>query len=314
MSDGDKSLEALLRGASPRPEPPPEVRDRVFAAVEREWHARNRRRFRPMTAVAAAAAVAILIGVTFLRQGEAFIVELTATESVWVNGEHLDSGDRRLRVSPGTQMVADAVAGLTTSSGTDLRLRAGSEISWLGPDVIRLEDGALYVATEGSNHMEIRTPMGVVTDIGTRFMVTLEDGALEVAMREGITEIATSHGTYVAEAEAFSGDVVRVADNRISARSEPASDDRWRWIHEVHPGYTETHVAGLLAAIATDLGVPLAFSSPAVKASTLSLELTGDLSGLPPRDALTVVLETSGLQLLSDDGARLLIGFQSTPD
>ncbi len=73
-------------------------------------------------------------------------------------------------------------------------------------------------------------------------------------------------------------------------------------------------MADLLNAIATDLGVPLAFSSPAVKASTLSMELAGDISGLPPRDALQVVLRSSGLQLVSDDGERLLIGFQSAQD
>jgi len=310
MSDTDRSVEDLLRGISPRPEPPEAVRERVFAAVEREWQVRNSRRFRPLIAAAASVAVAILIGVSYLSRDQGFNLDVAATESLWVDRVHLDTGGARLQVRPGTTMVADAASRLSTGNGADLRLRAGTEVHWVDPDVISLERGSIYVATEGSNHMEVRTPMGVVTDIGTRFMVTLADGALEVAMRDGITEIATDHGNYVAQADRYSGDVVRVADNRISARSESASDDRWSWIHQVHPGYSETGVADLLNAIATDLGLPLAFSSPAVKASIMSLQLTGDISGLPPKDALSVVLGTSGLRLVPQNEDRLLIGFQ----
>jgi hypothetical protein len=252
--------------------------------------------------------------VTYLGRDESFNLEVAATDSLWVDDAHHEKGGERIQVQPGTTMVADAASRLRTADGADLRLRAGTEIRWMAPDSISLETGSIYVATEGGNHIEVRTPMGVVTDIGTRFMVTLDEGALEVAMRDGITEIATDHGMYVAQADTYSGDVVRVADHRISARSEPASDNRWSWIHEVHPGYSETGVADLLNAIATDLGLPLAFSSPAVKASIMSLQLDGDISGLAPQDALQVVLGTSGLKLLPQSEERLLIGFQSVGD
>ncbi len=311
MSDSHKAVEDLLRGISPRPEPPDDVRARVFTAVEQEWQSRKSKRFRPLLAAAASVVLAVLIGVSYLNVDDSFAVELADTESLWVADQRHQAGGLQLNLVPGTPMLADEASRLVTQGGADLRLRAGTELQWLAPDAIRLTKGSIYIATEGSNRFQISTPMGVVKDIGTRFMVTLTDGELEVAMRDGITEIATDRGTYVAKADMLSGDVVRVVKNRITVRPEPTSDDRWQWIHEVHPGYSETGVADLLKAISADLGLSLAFSSPAVEASVMSAQLSGDLSGLTPEEALGVVLGTSSLKRLKDEPLRLLIGFQS---
>jgi hypothetical protein len=311
MSDTDESIEELLRGISPRPEPPDDVRARVFEAVGQEWQARKSKRFRPLLALAASIAVAVIIGLTHVEFDDSFGVQLAESASLWVADEHLEAGGQQLKLVPGTAMVAEAASRLVTQTGADLRLRAGTEIHWLAPDVITLNTGSVYFATEGTASFQIRTPMGVVKDIGTRFMVTLKEGELEVAMRDGITEVATERGIYMAKADRLSGDVVRVAANRITVGPEPASDNRWAWIHDVHPGYSETGVAALLKAISGDLGLSMEFSSPAVMASVMSAQLDGDLSGLPPEDALQVVLRTSGLQVVEEGPQRLLIGFQS---
>ncbi len=309
MADSERALEELFRGVAPRTEPPAEVRDRVLAAVEQEWRKRQKRRLAPPLAAAAAVALVVLVGLSQVGRGDTFPVQLAATQSLWVAGQHLSSGGTQLRLAADTAMVADRASRLVTDGGSDLRLRAGTEIRWLGPEAVALLKGSVYVGATGRN-FRISTPMGTVTDIGTRFMVTLDDGAMEVAMRDGITRIATDHGTYTATGSDFRGDVVRVTSDRTTARTDLASADRWGWIHEVNPGYSSKAVPELLDVIALDLGQPLVFASPAVQKAVASLEVEGQLSNLRPEQALRVVLRTSGLVQKPDAEGRLLVDLQ----
>src|SRR5690606_7085095 len=144
-------------------------------------------------------------------------------------------------------------------------------------------------------------------------MVTLHDGAMEVALREGAAAIDTEHGHYTARAQDRQGDVVIVSGERLVAAVEPASAERWAWIHQVHPGYSSREVLPLREQIADDLGLALEFESPAVQAAALQGRLEGDISGLGPAQALEVVLGTSGF-VSERLAARLVIGFPSAGD
>lgn len=310
MTENENSVEDMLRGMAPRPAPSEDARARVFAAVEQEWHARQLRRRARWMAVAATVLIGIAVAVFVVDFDSSFEVRLADVDVLQVADVQYTMGGEQLRIDGNTGMSTRGASRLIGPDGADLRLQAGTRIRWLGPEAIALDHGAVYVATHGNTAFEVRTAMGVVTDIGTRFMVTLVDDELEVAMRQGITEIATDHGTYRARGRITQGDVVRVTDERITARAEAASDARWSWIHEVHPGYSQTRIVDLLDAIAADLGLPLEFASPAVRASIMALDLQGDISQLSPEAALQVVLGSAGIRRVDQDGERLLIGFQ----
>ncbi|HEX7035448.1 MAG TPA: FecR domain-containing protein [Pseudomonadales bacterium] len=312
MSEPDP-LESLLRRAVPRPEPPADVRARVRAAVEREWRRQKRRR-RRVPAALAAALVMTLGAVLWLARPAHIPVQVSHTDGLWIDGELFSAGGVALELAPETVLEAQGPTRLTASNRIEVRLREGTRVVWLEPELVTLERGTIYVDTHGRGHLRVRTALGEVRDIGTRYMVTLHEGAMEVALREGAAAIDTEHGHYTARARDRRGDVVIVSGERLMAAVEPASAERWAWIHDVHPGYSSREVLPLLRQIADDLGLALEFASPAVQAAALQGRLEGDISGLGPAEALEVVLGTSGFVAEQPAADRLLIGFPSAAD
>jgi len=307
----EDTLESLLEQVSPRPEPPAEVRARVFEAVEREWHRRQRRRWRLPAGLAAGVAAALAVGVLVTAPADDVNLSITETSGIWVQGVHHGRGGIDVRLSPGAKLEAESPSRIITPEQMEIRLRGGTRLTWLSPGAVELGDGSIYVDTRGRSSLNVHTALGVVSDVGTRFMVTLHDGGMEVALREGMAAVDTSHGTYMARAGDHRGDVVIVSRERVLARAEPASAGRWQWIHQVHPGYARRDVLPLLNDIAEDLGLGLEFDSPAVEAAALQGRLEGDLAGLDPEQALEVVLATSGFVGRRSAADRLVIGFQS---
>ena len=127
------------------------------------------------------------------------------------------------------------------------------------------------------------------------------------APRSGKTLVESSLGDY----QAAAGDVLLISENQAISRSEPLSDDRWDWIHSVPRGYEQARVTLLLTAIAQDLGLQLEYANPGVEAWVMNLQLHGDnLEGLAPRQALEIVLATSGLRIDSQTEQILSISIQ----
>lgn len=308
MNPEDQDVESLLRGAAPRPEPPDAVRARVLAATEQAWKRKKRQRWYVPGALAAglvlAAAVSLLIG----GQPAAISVQVAATGGVWMGDHHVERGGELLSLSPGANVSADTTTRLLVEH-VDLRLHADTRLRWLDPARIELVTGSVYVDTGGAGRLHVVTPMGVIRDIGTRFMVTVDGDQLEVAMRDGSTSVSTDGGTYAATTRAEEGDVLRIGLSQVSLRAEPLSADRWQWIQSVHPGYRERDLLPLLEAIAGDLGCRLEFASPAVKASALQARVHGDLDDLGPEEALGVVLGSTGLVREPAPATVLRVGF-----
>jgi ferric-dicitrate binding protein FerR (iron transport regulator) len=309
----ERGVESLLEQASPRPEPPADVRARVLAAVEREWRLHKRRRW-TLPAALAAAVLAAVTAVLMIGGAAPTELRITQTTGVWVEGVHHLQGGAEISLGHGADLEAEGPTRLVMARDVEIRLRGGTRLTWRGPGAVTLERGSIYVDTRGESSLQVHTTLGVVTDVGTRFMVTLRDGGMEVALREGSAAIDTERGTYMARAGDRAGDVVVVSRERIVTQPEPASASRWQWIHEVHPGYARREILPLLGDIADDLGLGLEFESPAVQAAALQGTLEGDLSGLDPEQALEVVLATSGFVSRRPSAGRLLIGFQSLTD
>ncbi len=309
----DEDLEALLGGIVPRQEPPDEVRQRVFAQVDQVWRQRKRRRWRLPVALAASALLATVLAMLLTSPGPGVSLEVAQGGGIWVDGIFEPAGSQ-VTVLPGARVEARGGTRLLSRDGVEVRLRQGTQLTWLGPREVKLGQGAVYVDTGGLSGMRVHTRMGVVRDIGTVFMVTLDEVAMEVAIRDGRVAIETDRGDYRAAARGLEGDVVKVDAQRIVAERAPASSDRWTWIYEVHPGYRQEAIAELLGAIAGDLGLSLEFASPEARARARERRLEGDLAGLTPQEALDVVLATTGLERRASEPGRLVIALPSERD
>ncbi len=308
-----QDLQSLLRRHEPRREPPDEVRARVLAAVENEWRRHKRRRWRLPLALAATLMLAVAAGLLVTLRVEPVEVYVAESHGLWIDGALHRGGS--IVVPPRARLTVDGPTRLVTDQGLELRLREDTRLTWLRPATLQLEAGSLYVATGGRTGLEVRTPMGVVRDIGTTFLVTLEGETLEVALREGAAAVATAHGTYTARSLGdHRGEVVTVSAERIIARPEPAAASRWAWTHRAHPGYRERRLVPLLRAVARDLGKPLEFATPEVEAWASQVRLEGDLEDVGPEQALEVVLATTALARLHPEVERLVVGFQSPED
>lgn len=302
MNDTQDRLEALFEGMAPRAAPPEAARQKALAAARAAFEdlkRRRRRRIGAGLAIAASAVCAWLLATTELLPARPFAVELADAQGMTVNGIGIPADVKRLEVTPGSRLETASPVRLAVGRATDLRINGRSTLIWLDADRLQLIQGAVYVDTGGEDDMTVVTPRGTVTDIGTRFLVSLQDDALEVAMRSGRTLVESNLGKFEASAGQGRGDVLRLSDRRVTSAVEPTSDDRWQWIHSVPRGYDSDRVAVVLEQVADDLGLGLAFADDGTRAWVMNQRLKGErLGGLEPREALGVLAAAADLEVV----------------
>lgn len=305
MNDSEDRLEALFEGLTPRAAPPEAARLKALAAAREAFEdlkRRRRRRIGAGLAIAASAVCAWFLATTELLPAKPFAVELADAQGLTVNGVGVPADVRLLEVTPGSRLEAARPVRLALGRATDLRINGQSSLVWRDADRLELIRGAVYVDTGGEDDMTVVTPRGTVTDIGTRFLVSLENDVLEVAMRSGRTLVDSDLGKFEAGAGPGGGDVLRVSDRRVTSAVEPTSDDRWQWIHSVPRGYDSNRVAEVLEQVADDLGMTLAYADDGTRAWVMNQRLKGESLGrLGPRQALGVVAAAADLSVLEAD-------------
>ncbi|MCB1685372.1 MAG: FecR family protein [Pseudomonadales bacterium] len=310
MTDPDRAMDALFAGLKARQQPPDAAQHRAYEAARAaflEEQDRHGSRLRNLRALAAVLTVTVLAAVLVLRQPESFSLDVVDAARLEMNGAVLQPGER-IAITAGDTMAAAVPARLVLGQSTDLRLAGHTALRWVSESSFELTRGRVFVDTGDHDNMTVITARGAVRDIGTRFLVALDDDQLEVAVRAGKTIIDSDLGSYQAGADGLQGDVVTLTADRVISRAEPVNAPRWDWIHSVPRGYEETAVAVVLEQIARDLGVQLEYADPGVKAWVMNLRLHGDqVSNMSPLEALEVVASTSDLLVHTGNGQSLTI-------
>lgn len=304
MSEPDDDLRQLLESAGARPEPPAEDLARIREAFRAEWQEHVRRRApRVPRFLALAAMVLAAVGVAWwlssVERGPAARVESVSGVSGLEPGQEIRAGTG-LETGPGR-------AALRLVGGPSLRLDAGTRIGLVSPAEVRLERGAVYLDSRlGDGQVAIHTPLGVVTDVGTRFEVRLlgEGEALRVRVREGEARVA---GLSVAAGE----EVVLRDGGAVERRRAATYGPGWDWVLAAAPplaidGLT---LEQLLDRVAREAGWTVEYEDEDLAASAASIQVHGP-SGLGPVQALDVVLPAAGLRHRVVDG-RLIVGMES---
>ncbi len=318
----EEAMARLLRAAGPRAEVPQDVESRVYANVMKEWQASTqspdgarvydivhqswkrdaaraiaKRWMLPIALAASAALVAI-----FMSQPEPPLPVAVGTVAKVV--------------SPATggsaYVLGDAIyVGMTVATGEDeglsfllarnesLRLAENSTLRIDASDQFTLLTGRVYADTGEfvyrDGGLRIDTPLGAVTDIGTQFSVSMHDGLLDVAVREGRVDIRSDSHKYVA----MSGERVTLEQQGEPQVSSLAlTDDYWNWTTDLAPTFDieGRSLMDFLKWAARESGRMLFFEDSELRMVAMRTDLHGSIAGFSPLDAIESVLSTTAFR------------------
>lgn len=322
MSDEEDVTAHLLRLAGAPPEPPVERSARVRQAVHDAWRAHRRQRIlrRSATAIAlcgVAAALVIAVRIDRARPSEASLlsdaVMATVARMEGRSAVRQGGGEALLLTSAMAIHVNDVIetdnasrASLRMADGSSLRIDRGSRVRVVARAAIELGAGAAYLETsQGSRGFEIRTPMGTVRDVGTRFEVRLIDSGLRLRVRAGRAQIA--RGATVTDAAA--GTETTATATGIAVRQLAPYGPDWAWVASLAPPFAiEGHsLRAFLEHIAAEEGWTLRYASPAIAEAADRILLHGSVEGLSAEQALDVALATSGLEYRLSSGELMVL-------
>jgi hypothetical protein len=325
-SDDDADLVRLLRLASPRPAVDPDRAARVHLAVRGAWRqAVQRRRRRRMAWWASAAALALISTMAgwMLRNAPspasaAVVLAVSGLGAVtWAPG---GESDEPLAIGHAVRAGSAVVTGATSRVTLSLvnrpgqvRLDVDTRVRVERDGTITLERGRLYAdsGSDGSvgHALEIRTPRGVVRDVGTRFEVYLTNAALRVRVRAGAASVERARDTRTVPA----GMELTVTDRGIAQRAFAGDDPEWIWTIRAAPPFAlEGQTLGaFLDWVSIEGGWPVRFADPRRGREARGAVLHGSIDGLTPAEALEVVLPTCGLTHRFEGDAVIL---DASPD
>ncbi|MDE0421099.1 MAG: FecR family protein [Gammaproteobacteria bacterium] len=295
----DEPFDRLFAGVERRPEPSKAAREQALAGVVEEFEALQARRanrggraWMAIAAVMLAGAVSVIV----LRQPAAPPMTLELAHG-HVRVEDLayraTQGPMTLEVHPGTPMRALGPTRWAAPGDADVRIGGGAEFAWNAPTAIELQVGGVYVETHGGTPFSVATPHGLVTDIGTRFLVTSDRTRMEVAVRDGRVELATALETRQSQPVTPGRAQILVAEAGVIAQAtEAASHERWNWIHSAPKGYATRNPVTMLREIGRDLGKEIRFAD-GVEAALRVEELDGDYRDLAPWAAFRQVINVT---------------------
>jgi ferric-dicitrate binding protein FerR (iron transport regulator) len=300
-------VEMLLRKAGRRVEPPDAAYQDVLAAASAAFHRKaGQRRQRRWLGAAAAASIAVAIGLVLQWQAPAGRRDVATIERV-VGGVELAHGDawhpleeregslgtgRRLRTHTDGR-VALALAGVGS-----LRVAGDTEVLLDGERRLFVQHGTVYVdsgSRPDGGRVEIVTPAGTARDVGTQFELQVAGTRLRLRVREG--SVAIDRGGRSLTGAAGEQLVIDNAGSVSRGTIEPASD-AWAWAEALAPlpDIDGRPAAQLISWVARETGRKLRYESPAIEERAGRVILHGDIRHLPPLAALEAMLATTDLK------------------
>lgn len=217
--------------------------------------------------------------------------------------------EEELEVDTRVEATADARTAIRLADGRSLRLDRGTRIRFLGPTVIELASGAVYVDSElepeQSTPIEIRTALGRVFEMGTQFEVRLLDEGGRVRVREGAVNLS-HEGQAFAVAAGTELSIDR--SGSVSRRQVPVAGPHWDWVLEIAPAYEleGSSLPTFLVWVSRETGWSVSYADPTVAATVSGIVVHGSVENLRPDQALEAVLPTCGLTSKLNGGRLVL--------
>jgi ferric-dicitrate binding protein FerR (iron transport regulator) len=317
----DEAIGRLVEASGRRPPIPQEDLAAIAAAASAQWRARTPARARFPVLALAAAVLAIAAGLALwwsVRDGAPAPAVVAAIEAV--------TGEVRLEVAGETRSVAigepvpgaavlrtggsgagaPARAALRLASGTLVRLDVSTALRLADDRRLELLSGALYADVDsraGASALEVSTALGVARDVGTRFMVRLDEGSLHVLVREGAVAVDRDGRSHLAAA---GRELVVHDDGSTDERAAPRYGSAWDWVMEAAPPWSVVgrSVAEVLEWTSRETGWTVRYQDGALEAAAAEIPMLGggaDL-GKVRADQTPLLLPGANLEGVVEDG------------
>jgi ferric-dicitrate binding protein FerR (iron transport regulator) len=316
-AEAERVLKDLFAHAKPRMQPPAADTEEIRRAVYAEWDAvTGRRVWRKRAGVAAAASVLLAVALWVgggLNPGAPPPV-VARVERVQGDVE----GPVAARAAIGDELVVGTVlatgtgqVALRLASGGSLRVGPRSEIVLTGADGAELVAGVLYFDSEDRRsgmEFTVTTGLGTVRDVGTQFLVRLDDdrSELDVGVRDGRVSLMTSGESGTAGV----GERLVATQNTSTIRRDaiPTFGSEWDWAEKLAPPFDidGRTVSDFLTWFAAQTGRIVEFGSPAAERLAQQTILSGSID-LEPLQKLSAVMALTDLTATVEDG-RVVIG------
>jgi ferric-dicitrate binding protein FerR (iron transport regulator) len=322
----------LLKAAGARPQPDPDRKAAYRQMLHGEWRRATapRRHRQVVWWLAAAAGIAAVLAVGWLRPygigsgtvANDVVGHVVRTEGAVRSSLTSDASASR-DVVDGAQIRTRSVLETTSTgrialalgTGTSVRLDRDTRVVVVAERSLVLERGAIYVDADSqrTGPVEIQTTHGDVRDIGTQFQVRIEGAAMRVLVREGEVLINGARSQMTARA----GEALFVAGNGMAERTtiSPYASE-WRWASQVAPLFDleGSTVQRFLDWVAREKGWRWRFVDDDTSRRAADIVTHGSIEGYTPEEALDIVLPTCGLSYIRD-GDEVVVSFikESTP-
>ena len=314
----EEDIRTLLTAAGPRRQPPADMEARVRAATMAAVAALpdpGRETFwsQPKLAVAAALAVAVLVGIVLLPRSDmtpagsiAFSTGAYTVRGSGASGDQLAAGSI-VRTSASGRMLIELGEGRT------VRLDNNASLTLHDSGEIWLHRGRIYVDSSSGSRVLVATPVASITDIGTQFEVTVDDDSLIVATREGKVHVALGSEEFFSEASAGIGETLKIEGlDLVHRQPTPTIGDRWAWTQLARPSFDVQgrSVLDYLEWAAREEGKQLRFITPLAtqQAELRTLHATGDVDA--GMQTIRRVLATSAFELMPGEAHEIVVALR----
>ena len=310
----ERLLRQLFARAEPRPQPPASDTEEIRRAVLAEWDAvTGPRIWRKRAAFGTAAAAALVTAFVYVGGGPApsapaqLVAHVEQVRGVvtTASGARLGAGSG---VVAGTRLESgEGQIALRLASGGSLRIAAHSRVVLVGGDEAELVAGVLYFDSEAqrSSEFAVMTDLGRVRDVGTQFLVRLDDERLDVGVREGLVNV--TRGAVSDTAAAGERLVATQASNGLRRDSIATVGGDWEWTERLAPPFdiNGRTLGEFLEWFEAQTGRTVVFVDAAVERAKRPAVLNGTVD-LEPMQKLSAVLAVNGLTY-ELDGDRVVI-------
>jgi len=324
MNESSDERETAELLAPLRVVPSAAARERAFARLQEEFRAQQapahdatwRRNFGRW---AAAAGVVLALYAGWVWQGRqaspTFVARVEALDGVVESSDgslfsrtaHLVDGGR---VATGSDLAVREGAGVLLRISPDLtvRLAENTRVRFDSAGALELTSGRAFIdATPGVNApLRVITPSGEVSHLGTQYLVRAGDHEVEVAVREGRTQLKTAQLTAVTEAGHW---LLHRDSASAPLTGDLAADDvRFEWIGTLPSEFRleGATLSAFLAWFQRETGLTPVYSDGIDAGRFAQVQLKGSIDHLEPFEALSYVLATADLAW-HREGAKVVI-------